>query len=297
MAMTFTGLIDDTLSQVRSFVRDQELSTWLTFGITDAATEASVNDAKVISRGRVEIGSELLIVEGIDTELNKITFPPYGRGSDGTEPSSHEAGVKVTAQPLFPRKTVADTLNQVINSVAHKLFGIRVVTLTASPTRVSYELPADTTNVLSVQFVGDRSSTRDVIYAREWTFDQQAEWPTGKGLLLYDYQTPGHPITVTTAVDPIPLAEGDDWSKSLLPESSWDVVMLGAVARMLSTAGSYLAATRSIGSQTTLAAQMDPQTPMQISRYFYGQHQDRLEQEVNKLLARYSSRVHYQRGR
>lgn len=297
MAMTFTGLIDETLSQVRSFVRDQELSTWLKFGITANAGEATVNDAKVISRGRIEIGSELLIVEDIDTDLNKITFPPYGRGSDGTAPAAHAAGVKVTAQPLFPRKVVADTLNQVINSVSGKLFGIQVVTLTASPTRVSYQLPAATEGVLSVQFVGDPSATKDVIYAREWTFDQQAEWPTGKGLLLYDYQTPGYPITVTTAVDPVPLEEGDDWSDSLLPDSAWDVIMLGAVARLLSTAGSYLAATRSVGSQTTLAAQMDPQTPMQISRYFYGQHQDRLEQEAGKLLSRYANRVHYQRRR
>lgn len=297
MPMTFTALIDDTLSQVRSFVRDQELATWLKFGITEGATQADVNDASVVSRGRIEIGNELLVVEAVDKELNRIFFPPYGRGSDGTTPSAHAAGSKVTVQPLFPRKVVADTLNQVINSVGHKLFGIRIVTLTASPTRVSYQLPADTSNVLSVQFVADRASTRDVIYAREWTFDQQAEWPTGKGLLLYDYQTPGHDITVTTAVDPIPLAEGDDWSDSLLPDSSWDVIMLGAVARLLSTAGSYLAATRSVGSQTTLGAQMDPQTPMQISRYFYSQHQERLEQEVGKLLARYSSRVHYQRGR
>jgi|LauGreDrversion4_2_1035121.scaffolds.fasta_scaffold73954_4 hypothetical protein len=295
--MTFTGLIDDTLSQVRSFVRDQELSTWLKFGISAGATEATVNDAKVVSRGRIEIGSELLIVESVDLDLNKITFPPFGRGSDGTTPSAHIAGKEVTVQPLFPRKVVADTLNQVINAVSHKLFGIRVVTLTASPTRVSYQLPSDTTNVLSVQFVRDPSFTQDVQYAREWTFDQQAEWPTGKGILIYDYQTPGQPITVTTAVDPVPLVEGDDWSDSLLPDSAWDVVMLGAVARMLSTAGSYLAATRSVGSQTTLAAQMDPQTPMQISRYFYGQHQERLEQEATKLLSRYANRIHYQRRR
>lgn len=295
--MTFSQLIDETLSQVRSFVRDQELATWITFDVADDALQATVNDAKVISRGRIEIDSELLVVEAIDTDQNRIYFPPYGRGSDGTTAASHAAGSKVTVQPLFPRKLVADTLNQVIRSVSNQLFGIKVVTLTASPTRVSYELPADTERVLSVQFVADRSTTRDVIYAREWTFDQQAEWPSGKGILLYDYQTPGHAITVTTAVEPLPLSEGQDWSESLLADSAWDVVMLGATARLLSTAGSYLTATRSVGSQTTLAAQMDPQTPMQISRYFYGQHQDRLAEEVNKLLSRYSSRVHYQRGR
>lgn len=297
MSMAFSDLIDETLNNLRSFTRDQELTTWLKFGITGAALEATVDDASIVSRGRIEIDSELLIVDSVDANLNKVFFPPFGRGSDGTSAAAHAANAKVTVQPLYPRKMVADTLNQVINSVSHKLFGIRLVTLTASPTRVSYQLPADTTNVLSVQFVSDIAATRDVIYAREWTFDQQAEWPTGKGLLLYEYQTPGRPITVTTAVDPVPLQEGDDWSDSLLPDSAWDVIMLGAVARLMSTAGSYLTATRSVGAQTTLAAQMDPQTPMQISRYFYGQHQDRLEQEVGKLLSRFANRVHYQRRR
>ena len=296
MSATFSQMIDETQSHLRSFVRDQELTTWLKFAVTANALEATVNDASVVSRGRIEIDNELLIVETVDTTLNKITFPPFGRGSDGTTAVQHAANAKVTVQPLYPRKLVADTLNQVIAAVGDTLFGINVVTLTAHPTRVSYELPANTDRVLSVQYTYD-SISKDVSYARDWSFDQQADWPSGKGLLLWDVPRPGDPIRVATAVPPVELVAGDDFSDSLLPSSSYDVIVLGAVSRLMATAGSYLTATRSVGSQTTLAAQMDPQTPMQMSRYFYAQHQERLNQEVTKLLNRYSSRAHYQRWR
>lgn len=296
MTATFSQMIDETQSHLRSFVRDQELTTWLKFAVTANALEATVNDASIVSRGRIEIGNELLIVEAVDNTLNKITFPPFGRGSDGTTAAQHAANAKVTVQPLYPRKLVADTLNQVIAAVGDTLFGIDVVTLTAHPTRVSYELPANTERVLSVQYTYDTIS-KDVSYARDWSFDQQADWPSGKGLLLWDVPRPGDPIRVATAVPPVPLSEGDDFADSLLPTSSYDVIVLGAVSRLMATAGSYLTATRSVGSQTTLAAQMDPQTPMQMSRYFYAQHQERLNQEVTKLLNRYSSRAHYQRWR
>lgn len=296
MTMTFTQMIDETLAQLRSYVRDQELSTWLKFTITANALEATVDNASIVSRGQIEIGSELLIVESVNTTLNKITFPPFGRGDEGTTAVQHLANSKVTVQPLYPRKRVADVLNQVLRAVSDQLFGIQTVSLTSHPTRVSYQLPAETDRVLSVQYRPD-SISKDVVYARNWTFDQQAEWPTGKGLLLYEAPKPGDPIVVTTAVPAVPLAEGDDWSDSLLPDSAYDVIVLGAVSRMLATAGTYMVSTRSVGAQTTLAAAMDPQTPMQLSRYFYAQHQERLAQEISKVMNRYANRAHYQRWR
>lgn len=297
MTMTFDLMIDEVQQHLRSFVRDQELTTWLKFDVAADALKFQVNDASVVSRGRIEIGDEILIVEESDPSTNTVSIPPFGRGADGTTPVAHAANSKVTVQPLYPRKMVGDTLNQVIRSVGNRLFGIRVVELTAHPTRVSYELPADTDRVLSVQFRYDRSVTKDVMYARDWSFDQSAEWATGKGLLLYDYPKPGDPITVVTAVEPLPLSSGDDFTDSLLLDSAWDVITLGAVSRLIATAGSYLLNTRSIGAQTAQGQQVDPTSALQMGRYFYQQHEQRLDEEVSKLLNRYSSRVHYQRWR
>ena len=297
MSMTFNQMIDETQQQLRSFVRDQELTTWLTFDLADDGLSFTVNDASVVSRGRIEIDDELLIVEGVEAADNKVRIPPFGRGADGTTPAAHTANSKLTVQPLYPRKAVADTLNQVIRSVGSKLFGIRIVELKAHPTRVSYELPEDTNRVLSVSFRYDKTATKDVVYARDWSFDQAAEWPSGKGILLYDYPKPGDPISVVTAVEPVPLAPGDDFSDSLLLESAWDVITLGAVSRLIATAGAYIINTRSIGAQTTQGDGIDASASLQMGRYFYQQHEQRLEEEVSKLLGKYVSRVHYQRWR
>lgn len=295
MSATFSQMIDETQQHLRSFVNDQELSTWLKFPVAADATTLQVNDATVIGRGRIEIGNELLIVESVDENLSTFSVPPYGRGADGTTPSAHAAGSKVTVAPLFPRKSVADSLNHVIRAVGDQLFGVRTVSLTAHPTRVSYELPADTERVLSVAFRYD-TVTRDLHYAREWSFDQDSDWPTGKGLLIYDYPRPGEPIRVVTAVDPIPLVEGDDFADSLLPASAWDVIVLGATARLVSTTAAAIMATRSVGAQTTLTGSgIEPMSPLQISRYFSDLHEKRLQEEVQRLLNSFANRIHYQR--
>lgn len=294
MSMTFSGMIDQAQQHLRSVVRDQELATWLKFPLSSTGLEVFVNDASVVSRGRIEIGSELIVVEDVDLARNALIVPPYGRGSDGTTAAAHAANAKVTVQPLYPRKIVADALNNTIRSVSERLFGVQTVELTASPTRVSYELPAETAKVLGVKYQYDYIS-KSMVYARDWTFDQQAEWDSGKGILIYDYPRPGDPIYVITAVDAQTMEEGDDYSVSLLPASSWDVIVYGAVARLIVTAGTYMTATRAIGAQTTLGAGMDPITPLQLSRHFQSLHMQRLEEEVQRLYGTYSNRAHYQR--
>src|SRR6056300_947296 len=104
--MSFDRLVDETANLLRSFVRDQELATWLTSPVATGALEIIVKDPKVLSRGRVEIGSELIVLEGIDTARNAGEIPPYGRGVDGTTKTSHNAGSKVTVAPLFPRQAI-----------------------------------------------------------------------------------------------------------------------------------------------------------------------------------------------
>ena len=294
---SFGQLIDDTAAQLRSFTRDQELSTWLTSDVSDSATEIFVNSPDVLSRGRIEIDSELIILEDVDVTRKVGVIPPFGRGSDGTAPAIHAAKSKVTVAPLFPRKVIHDTLNQVILAMSGRMFGVDTLPFRASTTRVSYELPWDTQKVLSVSIPTDPSITRDRWYAREWTFDPNADYPSEKGLYVYDCPPVGRLFNVVIsrplrAVD----VETQSFNDSLLPDSSWDVVMFGAAARLIATAGTYQMNTRAVGSQTTLGAQMDlPQAAMNTSRHFYGLYEKRLEEEVMKLLNKYVTRAHYSR--
>lgn len=294
--MSFDRLIDETASQLRSFVRDQELATWLTEDIAENALEIRVNDPKVLSRGRVEIGNELIVLEAVDASINAGIIPPYGRGVDGSEAFPHLRGSKVTVAPLFPRHAIARSLNDTIGAVGDQLYGIDNVDLRASTTRVSYELPYNTINVLSVSIPTDPNITRDRWLSREWDFDRQADWPSGKGLLLYDYPPVGRDFRVTIAVAPRQLFPGEDFSDSFLPMTCQDVIMFGAVSRLLATAQTYDIATRAVGSQTTLVGQEPaPQTAQNLAKHFYNLYQARLLEEQAKLNNRYNNRIHYQR--
>jgi hypothetical protein len=295
---TFGQLIDETAAQLRSFTRDQELATWLTSSISDTAGEIYVNNAEILSRGRVEIDSELIILEDVDTTRKVGVIPPYGRGADGTIAASHSAQSKVTVAPLYPRKFIGDTLNQVILGVNGKLFGVEPLLKRAHVSSVMYELPVGTQRVLSVSLPSDPVMTKDRWYARDWTFDPQADTTTGKALYLYDYPPIGRDIVITVAKDLEALTdEADLFTDSGLPDSCRDVVMFGAVARLIASAGTYQMGSRAVGSQTTLGAQMDlPQSAAQMSRHFYQLHQQRLDEEVTFLLNRYNTRAHYSRG-
>jgi hypothetical protein len=296
MSQSFSDLITQTQQLLRSYVRDQEPTTWLKFDVAEDARTFTVNDASVLSRGLVEVDSELVLVEDINANDGTFTVPPFGRGMEGSKAAVHGGGAQVRVQPLYPRSAVAAALNQTITGLGSQLWGVDTVTLKASPTRVSYELPEDTERVLSVSWLVRHSPSRDVIYARDWVFDTQANFPSGKGILLYEWPLPGDPITVTIGVTPRTLVEEDLFTDSMLPTTSFDVVMLGAASRLITTAGSYLTATRSVGAQTTLGAPMDPTQPLQIGRYLYQQYQERLAQEITRLQNRYSNRTHYQRG-
>ena len=292
---TFGQLIDDVAATVRSFTREQPLLTWITSGISETAEEITVNDGTVLSRGRIEIDNELIILE--DVVGNRGIIPPFGRGADSTKATSHAARSKVTVSPLVPRATIGATINQVIGGMNGKMFGLDRVQVKAHVTRVSHELPEDTQRVLAVTVPVDPTVVKDQWFARHWQFDNNAPVSTGKALYLYDYPPSGRLVQVVIARDLAPLdEEGDDFTTSGLPDSCLDVVLFGAVSRLIATAGNYAVATRSVGAQTTLGVQTDDvQGATQMSRHYYSLHTQRLEEETNKLLNTYITKSHYLR--
>ena len=293
--MSFDRLVDETANLLRSFVRDQELATWLTSPVAVGAREILVKDPKVLSRGRVEIGSELIVLEEIDASRNAGIIPPYGRGIDGTVEGAHDQGDKVTVAPLFPRQSIADAINATILATNDVLFGVENVQLRAHTTRVAYELPSYTTKVLSISIPIDPNVTRERWFAREWEFDPNGDFPSGKAIYLYDYPPVGREFQVTIATKPEPLTFGDDWVGTGLPDSCRDVMMYGAVSRLLATTQSYALATRAVGAQTTLGQDENPQDAQNLARHFYSLYTQRLDEEMNKQNNRYSNRIHYQR--
>lgn len=289
---TLDQLVDDIQAYLRSFTRDQELSTHLTSALSSTSLQLEVADASTVSRGRVEIGNELLWVDSTDRANNTVTLAPYGRGMDGTTAATHALNARIICQPLYPRQMVKDTVNQVIGGLGNQLYGVATDTLTSTPRSVAYEVPAVTQRVLSVM-ANLGSTYGDAEYVRRWKFDPHSSTSsTGKGLFVYEPTDENTTLTVSYFRSPLPLDDGADFADSLLPDTSYDVIVLGAAARLLATASSYMASTRSVDA-ATLDLKSDASQVLQQSRYLFTLFQQRLEEEKAQLLNSFVTRAHY----
>jgi hypothetical protein len=290
-------MVDEILAYLRSFVRDQELSTHLTVEAADHDYTLTVDDASTLSRGRIQIDDEIIWIDRADREGKTATVPPYGRGMDGTTKALHTAGTRVIVQPLYPRKMVKDVINQSIMTVGGQLYGVTEVVLTSS-TSFMYDLPATTRDVLSVQVTDPRASG-DVTYLRDWQFDKKAPSTisaTGKALYLFDgmLRAP-ETLVVTCSVNPILLVDdGDLFTDTLMQETAFDVVVLLTSSRLLATAESYNLQTRAIEANA-MDSRVQPGQGVSQSKYLFALYQQRLDEERTRLLNSTANRSHYSR--
>lgn len=297
----FGEMADEVLAHLRSYVRDQEMSTHLTANIGFSDTVLPVDDAAALTRGRIEIDDELIWIDKTDRGNGTGIVPPYGRGMDGTTKADHAAGARVIIQPLYPRKTVKDTMNQVIAAIGQKLYGVETLTFVPHVTSFMYELPPYTREVLSVR-VSDRSAARlgdDVDVLRTWTFDKHAPArvaATGKALYLTECAlNPRDDLTVVVSRDPGRLiADTQMFPESYLPETAWDVVVLMAASRLMATADAYNVVGRSVEANT-LDSKVQPGVAVAQSKYLFQLGQARLEEERQRLLNSTMNRAHYSR--
>ena len=295
---TFSQTIDEVLSMLRGYVRDQELSTHLSSGINSTASSITVNDATVLSRGRAEIGSEVIWIDSVNRATNVATIAPYGRGMDGSTAASHSSNARVVFQPLFPRFSVARAINDTLRGVDGTLFGIGSTTLTANAAYVTYALPADTDSVIQVnwQVVGP---TREWIPVRRYSVDLNANtvtWTTGKTIDIYDPITPGRTIDIKYRKSVAPLSAEADVFETVtgLAERARDCIVLGAAYRLLSSVDMGLIATRAIEANT-MDSKITPGAGQNASRFMFQLFQTRLAEERAWLLDQYPAQLHYMR--
>lgn len=295
---TFSQMVDDTLLYLQGFTTLQDQATYLTSGLGPASLTATVADATSISRGVIEIGSELIWVDRVDTQNNTVTIPPYGRGYRGTTASDHDNGDRVVSSPLFPRNLVKQAINQAIVSSYPDLWGVGSTTFMANPAITTYALPAGTTKVMQVswQSVGP---SREWVPVRRWRLDQNANtgaFSTGATLSVYDAIVPGRTVQVVYAKQPSQLVnDADDFvTVTGLPASTEDVIRLGAAYRMvpffdsphlsgMSAEADFAANNRPVGASA------------QLGRFLLQQYQVRLTEEARRLQDLFPVRSHYSR--
>lgn len=300
MPATFNDMVIDVLALLHGYVRTQEQSTHLTATVNSTATSLSVGDPARVSRGLAEIEDELVYVDSVDRAAStaQVTVAPYGRGYLGSTAASHNANSQVVFAPLFPKVRVKRAINDTINSIGGELFAVGTQTFTFTPAIVTYSLPAETIDVLSVSFdtVGPSLMWAPV---NRFRFDANAnltDFPTGKTIDIYGPVTPGRTVQVKTSKYPSEMsASGDVFATTTgLLESTRDCIVYGAAARLTAGVDSALMNVQAI-EPNALDDTVQPGAGANLSRTLYQLHRQRLMEERMRYLQKYPTPVYYAR--
>lgn len=298
---TFNQLVAETRANLAGYTLRQDRITYLANagGITATDLTIQIGSPDNLAKGIIEIDDELIWINSFDkTNLTLNVTPGFGRGYQGTTPSPHAQNSQVIMTPTFPRTTIKTAINDTINSLYPRLFAVGSTTFTFNAAQVAYPLPDDARDILFVswQTVGP---SKEWLPVNRWRIDRMANvaaFNTTKTVNIYEKIMPGRTVQVYYSYIPNNLTNAsDDFAVVTgLPESSRDVITLGAAYRLLS----YIDTGRInlTSAEADLADAKLPSTAgASSSKYVFALYQQRLQEESNKLQDRFPIRVHYSR--
>ena len=296
---TFNQLVAETRANLAGYTLRQDRITYLANagGITATDLTIQIGSPDNLAKGIIEIDDELIWINSFDkTNLTLNVTPGFGRGYQGTTPSPHAQNSQVIMTPTFPRTTIKTAINDTINSLYPRLFAVGHTTFTFNAAQVAYPLPDDARDILFVswQTVGP---SKEWLPVNRWRIDRMANvaaFNTTKTVNIYEKIMPGRTVQVYYSYIPNNLTNAsDDYAVVTgLPESSRDVITLGAAYRLLS----YIDTGRInlTSAEADLADAKLPSTAgASSSKYVFALYQQRLQEESNKLQDRFPIRVHY----
>jgi hypothetical protein len=295
----FGQLVSEVQSNLQGYTLRQDRITWLanSSGITATDLSIQIGSADNLAKGIVQIDNELIWVNSFDRQnLTLQVAPGFGRGYMGTTPSPHAANAQVILTPTFPVTMIQQALNDTVNSLYPKLFGVAVTTFPYNAAQIAYPLPDDARDVLYVSWQTPGPS-KEWLPTNRWRIDRMANvtaFNTTKTLNIYDKVVPGRTVQVYYSIIPNNLTNTNDDFATVtgLPESSRDVITLGAAYRLLS----YIDTGR-INLSSAEADLTDTKLPStagaSASKYIFALYQQRLTEESIKLQDRFPIRVHY----
>jgi hypothetical protein len=303
---TLANMIDEVLINLAGYTFQQDRATHLTTPVTTLTSTSasplilSLGSTDSVGKGVVEIDEELLWVDSYDRVANTATVSPYGRGYLGTTAATHLADSKVTISPVFPRFSVKRAINDTIRSLGASIFAVKSTSFTFNAARSTYAFNnLDIKNILTVSWeeIGPSREWRPI---RKWDFDSTADatafGANAQTITLGEAPISGRSVRVVYATDPAPFTSNTDvyTTTTGLPESTRDVVILGAAYRLLT----FLDPAR--------ASQVSPQADETDSKRPYGASQSatkqlyalytqRLNEETQSQQQNYPPRVHFSR--
>lgn len=311
MTTTLTNMIDEVAVNLAGYTFQQDRSTYLTSAVTTTTSSSasplilSLGSTDNVGKGVIEIDEELLWVDSYDRVANTATVAPYGRGYLGTTAATHALDARVTISPTFPRFNVKRAINDTIRALGASIFAVKSTTFTFNAAVSTYAFAnLNVKNILTVtwQSIGP---SKEWVPLRKWDFDAIANaeafgYTTGtdqvQTITLGEAPVSGRTVKVTYATDPVVFTTNsqDYATQTGLPESTRDVVILGAAYRLLS----FLDPAR--------ASQVSPQADETDSKRPYGASQtatkqlyalfsQRLAEESKSQQQNYPPKVHYSR--
>jgi hypothetical protein len=299
-------MIDEVLINLSGYTFQQDRATHLTAPVTTTTSSSasplilSLGSTDSVGKGTIEIDEELLWVDTFDRVANTATVSPYGRGYLGTTAATHALDAKVTIAPTFPRFSIKRAINDTIRSLGASIFAVKSTSFTFNAAQSTYGFNnLDIKNILTVswQDIGPSKEWRPI---RRWDFESTADataWGAGaQTITLGEAPISGRTVRVVYAADPAPFTTNAQvyTTQTGLPESTRDVVILGAAYRLLT----FLDPAR--------ASQVSPQADETDSKRPYGASQSatkqlyalytqRLNEETQSQQQNYPPRVHFSR--
>lgn len=295
---SFAEMIEDTLSEVSSYVRGQESITVLTQPVTASDTTLTLDDAASVSKGLVEVGDELVYVKSVNKTAGTAEVLPGGRGWRGTTAASHDVNTIVRNNPIFPRDQIRRAINDTIRGI--DLRAIDSHEFEFDGTQYAYPLPTDFEDVTGVAW--DAPDTTEIWpLLKRFRIDRNFRTVNDPNtmraaIVLLESPMPGRTVRVQYAKFPTPLSAASDDFASVtgLPASSEDVIRLGAMWRMISTVDPGKVIARAPSSD--LVDQPVPSgESTAVARYLYQLFSVRLAEEKAKQQDNYMSIIQYAR--
>jgi hypothetical protein len=297
---TFGQMTDEVSRKLAGFTLRQDRQTHLTAAVNTTATSITVASATNVSTGVIQIDDELIYVDSYDRNSGVLSIPPYGRGYNGTSPSSHALGARVIVSPTFPSVDIKEAINDTIQAVFPDLYATGTHTFSYSTARSTYALPDEVETVLGVSFQTTGPS-KEWLPIRGWRVDPMANtsaFNSKNSISLYSGVEPGRTVQIYYTSAPTVMDTNDDDFEIVtgLPQSSKDVIVLGASARLASFVDP--------GRLTFGSAESDQQSQIagrsygagtNTAKYLLALYDKRLAEESRKLTDRNPTRIHFTR--
>lgn len=294
---TFKTMTNEVMRKLAGYTLRQDRQTYLSSALGATDTTITIGSTQSISTGLIEIDDELIYIDSFDRSSNTISVPPYGRGYDGTSPSTHQSGSRVIIAPTFPTVDIKNAINETIESVFPSLYTTGVHTFNYSPAHTTYALPNEAETILAVSYESIGPS-KEWVPVRNYRVDSMANvdaFDSKNSISLYSGIPAGRTVQVYYSAAPAVMDTDDDDFEIVtgLPSSCKDVIILGAAWRLASFIDP--------GRLTFGSAEADQQSQIagrsygagtNASKYLLALYQQRLQDESAKLSDRNPIRIH-----